>query len=130
MHNGKRNALLDVEIDTLPGQLLPFTANVNNPCRPLKATTHYYRWDMRTYLPLTFGSRYSSGLTVYWDEWKIRGIASYGPDKQSALVGQRTPDAMHFSLAPEEFFTSFWLRPYDGRHELILRPFVLTVCIP
>lgn len=129
IRNGKRDILLDVEMDALPGELLPFTANSNNARRPLKATANYRRWDMLSHLPLKFGSSYSSGLTVYWDEGKIKGMASYGPGNLSASIGERTTDAMHLSLAPEEFFTSLWLRPSDGHGRLVDRPFVLTVRI-
>ena len=126
---GKRDALSDVEIAAPPGELLVFSRNMRNPHRPLLNAPDYYRWDMVSFLPLTFGSCYSSGLTVYWSDFQVIGMASHGPRGQSASIGQRSKYAMHFALGPEEFFTSFWLRPSSSFRGLIESPFLITVRI-
>ena len=132
LFRGSRDVLLDAEMDTLPGQLLPFTHIYRNPIRPIFSTPHYHRrWEMFSYLPLKFGSCYTSGLTVYWVDCIIKGMASHGPGGQYTSIGQRSSNAMHFPLAPEEFFTTFWFRPSDhiARFGLAYFPFVLTVRI-
>lgn len=125
----RRNALLDVEVETPPGELLAFTSNVRNPHRPILSTPYYRRWKMLSYLPLTFGSCYTSGLTVYWDGRIIIGMASHGPGGLSTSIGRRHGEAMHFPLAPGEFLTSLWARASHDSRRLTGRPFVLTVSL-
>lgn len=125
--NGKRNMFLDTEIDTLPGELVPFSANDQALRPPLMTNPYYRRWDLLTCLPLMFGLCYTSGLTVYWDDYTVIGMVSYGPENQSAFVGRRSKNAMHVSLATKEFFTTFWVGSSNFTHVLRGRPFVLSV---
>ncbi|KAL1864373.1 hypothetical protein VTK73DRAFT_5936 [Phialemonium thermophilum] len=64
------------------------------------------------YVPLTFGSAYTSALTVYVDKFSesdqtIKGIVSHGPT--SRILGRREGTPLHFVLAQGEYLTSAWL---------------------
>lgn len=126
---GKKDVLSDVEIAAPPGELLAFTQNTRVPHRPILNSPQYYRWNMLSFLPLMFGSCYSSGLTLYWSDFQVIGMASYGPEGQSASIGVRSKYATHVPLGPEEFFTSFWLRSSLDPRNLMGTPFVISVCI-
>lgn len=120
-----RDALIDLDINAVPGELLPFTYKRQNARLPLITTPHYSKWEIFSSLPLTFGRDYSSGLTLYW-EVRLIGMASYGPQGQRRSVGRCEGNAMHFPLAPGEVFTSLWAR-HSHEWATLFRPFILTV---
>lgn len=106
------DALFDREIDAPPGELLLSTSNHRDDPRtvPRLFTPRYRRWQMFTCLPLKFGSSYSSGLTLYWNQDVLTGMVSYGPRGHPVTVGWCTGLAKYVPLAQGEHFTSLWLR--------------------
>lgn len=62
---------------------------------------------------------------MFWGSGILRGMASYGPNNETATVGLCTGEAVHFPLAPGEYFTSFWIRMGYVRPPSA-EPFLLT----
>lgn len=77
---------------------------------------HYYpNWIQCHYLPLSLGTDYASGLTLYFDcAWDIVGIVSHGSsdfafgetDVEIKEEERRMP--VYIPLSPGEYFTSAW----------------------
>ena len=78
-----------------------------------KAPKIPYYPDCRPFysLPLTFGSEYASGITVYLESpgrlGRIRGIASHGP--RTCLLGQSDGLPIHLPLAKGQYVTGLWV---------------------
>lgn len=76
---GKRDTLLDAEMDTLPGKLLPLHRQRRQAALILPSNTALlliaYALLPTAHVWVLLYFR----LTVYWDIWKITGMASCGP---------------------------------------------------
>lgn len=102
---------MDREVHGPHGGLLVFMSR-RHGFPPFLSAPYYPEtmWTHTSCLPLVFGSTYTSGLTVFFSNRGLIGMASYGPKNKVATVGWCEGEAVHFPLAPGEYFTSLWVQ--------------------